>query len=71
MVKYHVLIEPDEEGWFVAEVAELPGCYTQAKTKSEVLIRVKEGILGYLAVMCEAHEELPKEKFVELTAVEV
>jgi len=50
MAKYNVLIEQDEDGWFVAEVAELPGCYSQAKTKKELLARIKEAIKGYLAV---------------------
>ena len=71
MTRYNVIIEQDEEGWFVAEVAELPGCYTQAKTKNELLVRIKEAIRGYLAVVKETREELPKQKFVEMTAIEV
>ncbi len=50
MTHYNVLIEQDDEGWFFAEVAELPGCYTQAKTRKELLERIKEAIRGYLAV---------------------
>ncbi len=71
MTKYNVLIEQDKDGWYVAEVAELPGCYTQAKTKKELLERVKEAIKGYLSVAQESHEELPKQKFIEMSAVEV
>ena len=71
MTKYNILIEQDEEGWFVAEVAELPGCYTQAKTKKELLERVKEAIKGYLKVAKESNEQIPKQKFVEFAAVEV
>ncbi|HLC84852.1 MAG TPA: type II toxin-antitoxin system HicB family antitoxin [Candidatus Nanoarchaeia archaeon] len=71
MAKYNVLVEQDEEGWFVAEVAELPGCYTQAKTKKELLDRIKEAIKGYLVVIQESNDDLPKQKFVEMTAVEV
>jgi len=46
--KYHVLIEKDEEGWFVSEVIELPGCHTQGKTVDELLERTKEAIKAYL-----------------------
>lgn len=68
MTKYNILIEQDEEGWYVAEVAELPGCYTQAKTKKELLTRIKEAIKGYLAV---TKEDLPKQKFIQMAAIEV
>ncbi|MDO8556157.1 MAG: type II toxin-antitoxin system HicB family antitoxin [Nanoarchaeota archaeon] len=44
---YTVLIEQDEEGWYVSEVLELPGCHTQAKTLDQLLTRTKEAIKGY------------------------
>ncbi len=37
----------DSAGYIVAEVVELPGCHTQAKTKRELMKRVKEAILVY------------------------
>ena len=46
--KYTVLIEKDEEGWFVSDVPELPGCHTQAKDKEELLERTKEAIQAYI-----------------------
>jgi len=46
--KYTLVIEKDEEGWFVSEVVELPGCHTQAKTMDELLERTAEAIRGYL-----------------------
>jgi predicted RNase H-like HicB family nuclease len=39
-----VIIERDEEGYFVAEVPELPGCHTQAKSLDALMMRVKEAI---------------------------
>lgn len=41
---YAVIIEQDEDGFFVASVPSLPGCHTQAKTLSELRKRVKEAI---------------------------
>jgi hypothetical protein len=38
-MKYRVLIEPDEDGVFVAEVPSLPGCITQGQTREEALSR--------------------------------
>lgn len=46
--KYTVIIEKDEDGWFVSEVVELPGCHTQAKTIEQLIERTKEAIRAYL-----------------------
>lgn len=42
--QFKVIIERDEDGFFVASVPALPGCYTQAKTLSELTKRVREAI---------------------------
>ena len=40
--EYTVIIEQDEEGWYVAEVPELYGCHTQAKSLDELMERVSK-----------------------------
>lgn len=50
MEEFTVIIEKDEDGYYVAEVVELPGCYTQAKTIEELERRIKEAIKAYLSV---------------------
>jgi len=42
--QYKVIIERDEDGYFVASVPSLPGCYTQAKTIPELMDRIREVI---------------------------
>jgi len=42
--EFRVIIEQDEEGYFVAEVPELPGCHTQARSMDELLERTREAI---------------------------
>jgi len=39
-----VLIEQDEDSWFVAVVPDIPGCYTQGKTAAQAIERIKEAI---------------------------
>ncbi len=39
-----VLIEQDEDGYYVATVPSLKSCYTQAKTLDELYPRIKEVI---------------------------
>ena len=40
--QFDVVIERDEEGYYVASVPQLPGCHTQAKSLDEVIQRVRE-----------------------------
>jgi predicted RNase H-like HicB family nuclease len=44
---FNVIIERDEDGYFVATVPELPGCHTQAKSLDELNQRIKEAIALY------------------------
>lgn len=46
--EFLVVIEKGLDGYLIADVPELPGCHTQAKTKAELLIRVQEVIELYL-----------------------
>jgi predicted RNase H-like HicB family nuclease len=58
-MKYRVLIEPDEDGVFVAEVPSLPGCVTQGKTRAEALANAKEAIALYLESLEARGEPVP------------
>lgn len=42
--EFTVIIEQDEEGYFIAEVPELKGCHTQAKSLDVLMERIKEAI---------------------------
>ena len=42
--KFTVVIERDEEGYYVASVPALPGCHTQARTLDTLMKRVREVI---------------------------
>ena len=44
MKKFTVIIEQDEQGYFIAEVPELTKCHTQAKSLDLLLERTKEAI---------------------------
>lgn len=64
---YPIIVERDEEGWLIAEAIGLPGCHTQAKTKEELLERMKEAIQAYL----EEGGEQSSEAFVSLEHLEI
>ncbi|MEX2581412.1 MAG: type II toxin-antitoxin system HicB family antitoxin [Verrucomicrobiales bacterium] len=45
---FSVLIERDSEGWLVATVPSLEGCYTQARNFDQLNERVQEAIAACL-----------------------
>ena len=48
--EFSVVIERDEEGYFVGSVPSLPGCHTQARSLDELMDRVREAIALCLEV---------------------
>jgi predicted RNase H-like HicB family nuclease len=58
-MQYRVLIEPDEDGVYVAEVPSLPGCISQGHTRAEALKNVKEVIAAYLESLKAHNEPVP------------
>jgi predicted RNase H-like HicB family nuclease len=56
--KFTVIIERDEEGYYVATVPALRGCHTQAKTLDTLMKRVREAIELCLDVDNSAGTEL-------------
>jgi len=65
---FSVIIEKDEDGYFVANVPELPGCHTQARSLDQLSKRIKEAIELYL----EVNKDVPNPlRFVGIQQVEI
>jgi len=64
--RFTVVIEQDEDGYYVASVPSLPSCYTQARSLQELAPRIREVI-----ALCLAEQKAPRMKFVALEQVEV
>jgi predicted RNase H-like HicB family nuclease len=43
-IAFNVIVERDEEGFYVATVPELRGCHTQAKSLDTLMERIREAI---------------------------
>lgn len=41
---FDVVIERDEEGFYVASVPQLPGCHTQGQSLDVVMARIREAV---------------------------
>jgi predicted RNase H-like HicB family nuclease len=42
--EFSVIVERDEDGYYVASVPELPGCHTQARSLDKLIERIREAI---------------------------
>lgn len=58
-MKFRVVIEQDEDGFFVAQVPGLAGCVSQGKTREEALANIKDAAYGYLASLKKHGEPIP------------
>lgn len=68
-MKFRILIEKDEDGFFIAECPSLPGCVSQGTTRSEALENIQDAIQGYLASLKKHDEPIPpsiEEEIVEI-----
>lgn len=68
ILNFTTIIEQGEDGWYVATVPDIPGCYTQGKSVAQVLERIKEAI----EVCLEADkEEIEPMRFVGVQQVQI
>ncbi len=66
--EFNVIIERDDEGYYVASVPELRGCHTQAKSLDTLMSRIREAIDLCLEVENEVGEQA---EFIGLQRVSV
>ncbi|SPD74106.1 conserved hypothetical protein [uncultured Desulfobacterium sp.] len=64
--EFSVVIEKDEDGYFVASVPSLRGCHTQAKSLYFLMKRVREAI-----ELCLNAEETTSNEFIGVQRVAV
>jgi predicted RNase H-like HicB family nuclease len=64
--EFNVVIERDQDGFFVASVPTLRGCHTQAKSLDVLMKRIKEAI-----ELCLEVEEPVSNQFIGVQRVAV
>jgi len=47
---FDVVVEKDQDGYYIASVPALPGCHTQAKSLDKLMERIEEAIALCLEV---------------------
>jgi predicted RNase H-like HicB family nuclease len=53
--EFDVIVERDEQGYYVASVPALPGCHTQARSLDKLIERIREAI----ALCLEVERDVP------------
>jgi predicted RNase H-like HicB family nuclease len=68
-VEFTVIIERDEDGYYVAEVPDLKGCYTQGKTLEEVMRNIREII--EMCLEAEGTRDFPRKELVAVQRIQL
>ena len=66
---FPVIIEKDEDGFFVADCPELLGCHTQGKTLEEAITNIRDAIKLHLKILKEDRYDISNMQPVGLTSV--
>lgn len=59
-MKFHVVIERDEDGAFCASVPALPGCHSDGRTREEAIANITEAAEGYVESLRMDGDPMPK-----------
>lgn len=66
-----VIVEKDQDGFFVADCPEIQGCHTQGNTLEQALTNIRDAIKLHLKILKEEKQDIPTYQPVSLTSIEV
>lgn len=69
--KFPVIIEKDEDGYFVADCPDLQGCHTQGETLEEAITNIRDVIKLHLKILKEDKQDIPRLDPISMTSLEV
>ena len=58
-IKYPITIYPDEDGGYVAEIKDLPGCLSQGETPDEIMFNINEARELWIETAYDQGKEIP------------
>ena len=59
IMDFKVVISMDEDGFYIAECIDLPGCVSDGKTRQEAESNIKEAIGAYIESLEKHNEKIP------------
>lgn len=60
-MKFHVTLQKEPSGGFIARCLELPGALSQGETEDETLANIRDAIVTIIDMMREQGETVPTE----------
>jgi predicted RNase H-like HicB family nuclease len=67
---FPIIVEQDADGFYVS-CPGLQGCYSEGETYEEAVKNIEDAIRLHLEDRRVSHEELPRQKSVSLSTVEI
>lgn len=72
IARYDILVTRDaDSGLFLAEVPDLPGCFSQGKTEEQATANVREAITAHVQTLRDLGRDVPQPSSHVLRAVDV
>lgn len=68
---FSFIITQDSDGYYMANVPDLPGCHTQAKSLAVLYKRIEEAIELYLEVEEKKKKVIVPSKFIGVQQIEI
>ena len=68
---HRIILSQDEDGMYVAECLDLPGCISQGTTRKEAMRNIKDAIKGYLESLKKHDEKPPARRNIKVLKVDV
>lgn len=69
--KFPVIIEKDQDGFFVADCPDLQGCHSQGTTIEEAITNIRDAIKLNLKILKNEKQYIPNFETVSMTSLEV
>ncbi len=69
--KFPVIIEKDEDGFFVADCPDLQGCHSQGETIEEAITNIRDAIKLNLKILKAEKQDIPRLDPISITSLEV
>ena len=70
-MRLDVILQKDEDGYYVASCPAIKGCHTQGKTKREALSNIREAIIGCLEALNAQAKKVGRRHHAQLAKIAV
>ncbi len=70
-MRLEVILQKDEDGFYLASCPAIKGCHSQGRSKRQALINIREAVLGCLEVLNEQAKRQSRRHPAELVKIAI